>query len=610
VGAAPDGVLEKRPHVIPMGSQRKAMNRGEFQDWLKQVAKGLGQDISELDLHMSYKVDGGSFSFEFRDGVLYEALSRGDGFVGENVTHNAKKFSGIPKKVIHPVTKKPFNGFIRGEVILDTKTWEQIDSEMTSNPRNVGNGISRRKSGEQAELLHVIAFRAYNTDASEIADSQTRMFVMMREMGFDTAPDLNSNYTGIEAAFEELEESRKSNKLNIDYWIDGAVICLDNISEQDELGVSDNRPKGQIALKFGAVGTSTVLEGVNLTVGHTGMISPTGYFTPVQISGTTITNALLVNWDNIQNLDIAIGDSVEIYKAGEIIPKVLRVTHRPENRQIIPCPTECPVCGGTVGKKQNVGGLDSSHMFCLNADCSAKRYGKMKRFIKSINIMGIGDSVLKAMIDTDLLEDVDDLFILHERKTELENLEMGDSGVRLGKKRAQSILDEIDDHRNLTIPELLGSLGIDHLGKRRVEIIQEKTNGKLDDIYRWFGNNLIQMAVEAGIPNIAEDIQSGLNDVQDIVLAMIEENGVNIFIPEKIELSGDVKSFCITGKLSMTKKAYEGLITEKGHIWKPTVSQGLDYLIMADPNSGSAKAVKAKKLGVKCISEEEFQQMF
>jgi DNA ligase (NAD+) len=601
------GMLSKKPHSMPMGSQRKAMNKDEFYKWAHSAAKALGKDVGSFDFSFSYKVDGGSFSFDFVDGVLVECLSRGDGFVGLEVTDNARKFQGIPDVVYDPRSGRKFTGLIRGEVVLFVEDWKFIDPEMTTNPRNVGNGIAGRESGVDSDKLHVIAFRAYEK-GREIADTESEMARIIDGMGFDVAPSASGRIDSIWNSFEKLDTHRRDGSLSIPYWIDGAVVKLDSIADQTKLGSSGNRPKGQIAVKFAAVGTPSALEDVVLSVGHTGLISPTGAFTPVQISGTTVSSALLVNWDNIEELDIAVGDKVELYKAGEIIPRVLRVVERPSSRKPIPRPTCCPVCSGEVGKKKNVGGHESSHLFCLNPDCRAKASGKIGRYIKSLNILGIGDEVLLSMTNAGIVGSAADLYSLKSRKSQLANLTMVQSGVRIGENRAESIISEIEKKRSLTIPELLGSLGIDHLGKRRVEIIMKAVPGKLDKLDSWFDGTLLTCAEEARIPNMAQPIHENLQRLQPTIQAILN-NGVNVTAVEFKEAKEGAISFCITGKLSQPKKAYQTMIQDAGHIWKTSVTSDLDYLVIADPDSPSSKAKKARSLGVKCVSEVELAEL-
>lgn len=594
VGASPSNMLTKVKHSIPMGSLNKAMDEGEYLSWIK-TAKG--------PFTASYKMDGGSVSLEYVDGKLAQAVTRGDGFEGEDITDNVFQFKGVPKKGVR-IDGVPFTGFVRGEIMLLVEDWKVVDPDMVSNPRNVGNGISRRKDGEQAECLTIYTFRAHFSDGSPIDDSEYFMLEQLQDAGFQVAPFTR----GYENEIWSFYEGTLNQRASLPYWIDGVVVKIDQIDTQTRMGETDQRPKGQIAIKFPAQAVKTVLREVELTVGHTGAIIPTGKFDPVQLGGTTVANALLCNWDIIGGLDIAIGDEVMIYKAGEIIPRVEKVVKRPANRVLIPQPTKCPICHDKVGRKQSVGGEDSVALYCLNEDCPAQVMGKIDRYIKSLNILGIGDEVLAALINEGLIFDVADLYALDAHLDELAELPIGEKGIRLGDKRARKILDEIDKKRELTLAEFLGSLGIDGLGKRRVTLIQNAVPGKMDLVSDWTSGKLVDLATEAGVPGIGKQISEAVAGKADLIEALLM-NGVTIKPVVKVSVSQNAKSFCFTGASSVPRKELQAMVVEKGHVVKSDVGKGLDYLVMADPESTSSKAVKARKLGTKCIGEEEFREM-
>lgn len=592
VGAAPSSMLTKVKHSIPMGSLNKAMDEGEYLSWIK-TAKG--------PFTASYKMDGGSVSLEYVGGNLTQAVTRGDGFEGEDITDNVLQFKGVPKKGVK-ISGKPFTGFVRGEIMLLVEDWKTVDPDMTSNPRNVGNGISRRKDGEQADFLTIYTFRAHNPDGSLIANSEWEMLHLLNGAGFQVSSFVRGDHKEVWSFYQETLTQRAS----LPYWIDGVVVKIDGIDAQVKMGETDQRPKGQVAIKFPALAVKTTLREIELTVGHTGAIIPTGRFDPVQLGGTTVTNALLCNWDIINGLGIAINDEVMIYKAGEIIPRVEKVVKRPANRVEIPQPIKCPVCDGKVGRKQSVGGEDSVALYCLSDDCPAQVMGKIDRYIKSLNILGIGDEVLAALINEGLILDVADLYALDAHLDELVELPMGEKGIRLGDKRARKILDEIDKKRELTLAEFLGSLGIDGLGKRRVALIQNAVPGQMDLVSDWTSGKLEGLAVEAGVPGIGKQLSDAVVGKADLIDALLM-NGVTIKSVVKVSVNKNAKSFCFTGASSVPRKELQALVVSKGHVVKNDVGKGLDYLVMADPESTSSKAVKARKLGTKCISEETFR---
>jgi DNA ligase (NAD+) len=326
-----DNILQKRNHTVPMGSQGKALNEGEWNDWISNnlVKAGVSADI---ELHASLKMDGGSFSLEYKDGRLVCAISRGDGLVGEDITANAINFKGIPPMVT--IDGKLFNGFVRGEVILLEDDWDKVDPNKDSNPRNLAVGIARRKDGTQSELLTFCSFRMFDDDGHPAGKTEQGMLNLLSKVGFTVPPD----YVGNSKQVWDWYICVQADRAKYPFWIDGVVVKVNDIEKQLALGESSNCPKGQVAIKFEAEGATTVLRAVTLQVGHTGAIVPVANFDPVRIGGTTVLNATLCNWENIETLGVAIGDTISVIKAGDIIPRIMEVVSQGKNRQEIPAP--------------------------------------------------------------------------------------------------------------------------------------------------------------------------------------------------------------------------------------------------------------------------------
>jgi len=595
VGARLQGShLQKRQHTIPMGSLSKAVNRPEFQKWVK----GIGAEGKML--HASYKMDGGSFSFEFRDGWLVAAISRGDGLAGEDITANALKFRGIPAKC--RLDGHLFTGFMRGEVILATEDWlTQVDPDALSNPRNCCVGIARRKNGQQSDLLQVFAFRAFDSSGQPLCMTETEQSQAMRGMGFECAP----SFTGTAEAVWDWYLKTQQERPKLPYWIDGIVVKLDNIAEQLGLGEADQRPKGQVALKFEAEGAETIIRRVSISVGHTGCIVPTAVFDPVQIGGTTVTSATLCNWDNIRHLNVGIGDKARVIKAGDIIPRITEVAAKAPESLDIPEPACCPACQGKVGRRSNVSGEESTALYCLNPECSAKLSGKIERFLSSLDIIGSGEGLIQSLIQEMGVKDPADLYTLKNRHDQLASLKLG-GGVRWGERRADKFLAELEKRRRLTLSQFLGSLGIFGLGKRRVALIQAAVPGEFDTLNDWLSDKMVRLADRAGVPNTGRRLQEDLLSLKPLIQKFLEA-GVEIIGPDA-SASGNKPSgyrFCITGALSRTKGHFEQLIRAKGHDYTDTFSKEVTHLVAADPNSGSSKLQKAKKAGIPVISEAE-----
>ncbi|MDP2369286.1 NAD-dependent DNA ligase LigA [Rhodoferax sp.] len=601
----PDTMLTKARHAMPMGSQGKVNSADEFLAWcVKNEVKAI---------HASVKGDGASAAAYYRDGQLVQAITRGDGTVGEDITANALRFKGLPAWVGTP--DQGFTGAVRFEVILTVEDWTRIDPTRSKNPRNAGNGIMGRKNGHQSDCLTIFAFDLDETLEGRSVDFalETDKTARLAELGFNLVPHARiERAQDAVAYFEQVAATR--NELPI--WIDGVVMKVDDIAQQRALGVTAGRPKGQVAWKFDSAGAESVLEGVVVSGGHTGGLYPTAQLRPVDIGGTTVSNASLANYDEIERLDLAIGDSVWVVKANDIIPKIIRVTERPPTRQAILAPTVCPFCGGEVGRRRISSGDEGVIIECRNADCPKKSTGKIRRWIASLDILGIGDVVLESMIERFDLADAGDLYTLRDRAEELANLVThAERELRLGEKRAASILNAIDASRTLTLSQLLGSLGIDHLGKRRVELMIQSAEGALDTLEAWRSGLLRDpdMAVQAGVPNIGGQIQDGI-DAMAAVIDKLLANGVTVLPTERNSQANDVpaaKTVCISGKLpSGSKKAdYEQPLRTAGYKLVDDVTKGLGFLVLADPGSNSSKAEKARKLGVEVISEERLKEL-
>lgn len=597
-----DTMLVVCDHTIPMGSLDKATNYQEYQTWFKNNISKKVPDADNLLYHASYKMDGGSYSFEYRYGKLWRCLGRGDGIRGEDVTANALKFQQLPSTAV--LNGKEFWGFIRGEVVLPNEDWLSLDPDQVSNPRNKGVGIVRRKNGEQSELLNVYAFKAFDVDGNPLGQTEEEQSELIKSMGFTCAPYFVGAFDKVWTYYATTGVDRKK----LPYWIDGVVVKINKLWAQSSLGSSDDRPRGQVAIKFEAEGADIVLNGVTIQVGSTGAIVPVANFEPTKICGSMISNANLCNWDNIRELGVMIGDTVRVIKAGDIIPRVMSVVSEWEGRRIIDQPTQCPVCQGEVGHRSNIGGEDSAVLYCLNDKCNAKVVGKIERWVTSLNILGLGDAVLQALVSNLYLADPADLYTLG-RKYQLSELLLSGK-TRLGSKRVANILIAIEAKRNVTLAQLLGSLGIFGLGTRRVALIQESMPDEFDNLEDWFSGKLVKYAQQISLPNIAQRIQYDILANKQLIEKFMK-NGIKIVksVEKNSQVNPDSLVFCITGKQSQPKAYYYDLIIKAGHKATDTFDNDVTHLVAADPYGTSSKLFKAKKKGIPIITEAELLEM-
>ena len=600
----PDTMLTKARHRIPMGSQSKVNSVEELRTW-HEKSGGVA-------LHASLKGDGASAAAYYENGELKQCISRGDGLVGEDVTANSLRFKGLPAYVAD--AERGFTGAVRIEVILTVEDWGIVDPERAKNPRNAGTGIMGRKNGHQAELLTAFAFDL-DEEGRQFA-TETEKTDRLGELGFCVIRHQLCTTTEEAIAFYEQVVKQRD---DLPFWIDGVVLKVNDIARQRAMGVTAGRPKGQIAWKFDSAGAQTTLVGVNVSGGHTGALIPNAELEPVQIGGTTVKSASLANYGEVERLGVAVGDQVWVVKANDIIPKVVRVTQQGEQRRPIEPPSECPFCGGAVGRRKNTGGDEGAVIECKNEDCPKKSIGKIKRWIKSVDIQGIGDSVLMALVEQLELEDAADLYRLGDKREALAALIINqEKDIRLGEKRATTILEGIEARRELTLPEFLGSLGIDRLGKRRVELMRQAAAGELTTLAQWRSGKLREAAFaeKVGAPNMGAAMQDGV-DAMGVLIDRMLDAGVVVLesaAGDGADESADGeprKTVCITGKLPSGKKKsdYAAPLAASGYQLVEKVDASLDYLVLADPDSTSSKAQKARKLGVALISEEELQRL-
>ena len=593
-----DTILQKQKHSIPMSSLSKCQNRQEFDSWIRNNLTKNGISQNE-PLTISNKMDGSSLSIEFRDGVMKEAISRGDGNEGENLLPNVLVFKGLPIS-----NKSKFSGFVRGEVILNLDDWSIIDPEKTSNARNLATGISRRKSGENAESLTFYAFKLYDLDGNPLCETEEAAHKKMKELGFNTV----DSFTGTPEECWNWHEKVGINRQKLNFLIDGYVVCVSNIKKQLQLGESSNCPKFATAIKFIAEKTITTLLDVDFAVGGTGCLCPVAKLKPAQIGGVTIEFASLYNIDNIEELDLCINDEVELCRSNDVIPSITKVINLPSNRIPIITPTKCPCCGGKVEKKSNISGIDSVAIYCINEDCPAQVSGKISKYVKSLDIQGLGDGIIDDLLKNKLINTAADLYLLKNHKRELADL-MLSGKTRLGEKRCQKILDNIENKRKLPLNEFLGSLGISSLGKRRVSLVIENLS-EMNNLDNWFSNILTQKASQSTLPNAAIEINKEIIKKKDYIMSYIK-NGVEIEEAKKSNVKDGALLFCLSGPVppaengeKRTKEFYHSKIELSGNSWTPSYVKNVNYLVTADVESGTSKIEKAKKNGTLIINHE------
>lgn len=582
---------KKQKHIIPMSSLDKVNTEEQFEKW-----------ASTKTLHgfcVQEKLDGLSLSIDIIDGKLMSATTRGDGIIGENILRNVLKMQGVPKTVQFS-SGQLFTGSVRGEIVLKRSTWRQYFSDI-SNPRNGASGISRRLDGTGAEHL---CFMAYDMITQNVKlTSEYKKLQLLQELGFATPNFFLCEDT--KAVIKQRDLFKSSLRDQLDYDIDGIVIKINDIELQNSFGRSSGlatgNPNGQVAFKFANEMRETIVKNIIWDVGLTGRITPVAEFDAIMLSGASITRASLYNFRNVQKLGVSIGAKVLVSRRNEVIPAVEKVTQKSEVEVSIP--TSCPECKKPIR-------IDGEYLVCANEECPAVIQGNIQKWIENIGIDGIGPQLVENLFRSGMVKEIPDLYRLKE--DELARLN------RLGNKSAAKIIKNLNARKQMPLHIFLGSLNIPGCGRRVFESLIDQGYDTLDYILSLLPAHFEQ--VDGVGSKTAQDIYMGLRARKKLIADLLAVGitfGPFKDIPStpttaaiSINPTGAKgKSFCFTGTMSLPRNVLESYAVKAGGTVRGSVSSGLDYLVMADANSKTTKAVKARSLGVTTISEQDFLKM-
>lgn len=561
---------KKAKHQIPMGSLDKVNTPEEFSKWVEDT-------YPDGKLLIVEKLDGISIEVVYENGVLVQAITRGDGETGEDITINVAKMGGVPSKLVDS-----FNGSLRGEIIMKKSVHQKHFSDK-ANPRNAASGISKRLDSQGVDKLDVLFYQALGD--VDFGNEQLQ-FVWLVNQGLNTPMWCVAKDADAVNKFWRDYQDNKRDKL--DYDIDGLVIRIDNIAHQIALGDKDLRPKGAKAFKFDNETRESVLRDITWQVGNSGRLTPVATIDPVQLVGATITRASLYNISYIEVLGLDIGATVLVSRANDVIPRIEETVKG--TGTVAKAPSNCPECDGLVQ-------LDGENLLCLNTvTCPAQVKGRIKNWIKELNLLEWGDTLVEKLVDSGKVETVADLYLLKE--DDISNLD------RLGEKTAKKVLEILWLNNEIPLEVFLGALSIPMIGQSTIKAIM---NAGCDTLEKFGQLGADQFEQVPGVgPTKAKSLADGLAANQTLILAILE-NGVKIKNKAQGILTG--KSVCFTGSMQNKRPVLEKMATEAGADVKGSVGKGLTYLVIADPNSSSSKAVAARKLGTTLISEEEFLDM-
>ncbi len=562
--------LTKVTHKIPMGSQNKINTIEEFRLWAEKVPDAM--------FLVQEKIDGLSVELVFKNGRLKVASTRGDGFVGEDITHNVLRMRNVKKRI------PDFTGALRGEIVLGRTTFEKHLKNMAYvNPRNAAAGIARRKISKGAEHLKVYYFDII----SENDQFSTEMDKMLsiKKLGLDIANYAVGKSPFVEKAFEYYVTKYRA---ALPYDIDGLVVKVNDLALQQKMGEVNQRPKGQVAWKFEAESAETRLVGVRWDMGFTGRLTPVAILAPVELGGTTVRHANLHNWKNIGNLDIGINDYVRVVKRGEIIPNVEEVTKIAGNGRSIEKPEHCPICQAHLQ-------FEGEFLICPNSQCDAKQKGNFHRWAKALELDFLGEAFIEKLFK---LYDIKGIWQLYTLTVQQIAALPG-----FAEKSAKRVYDQIHKKSSLPLATFLTGINIPNISTQTFQLLIDAGFDSIDKLANITEDQLLGVY---GIgDSTAQQIVTGLTNRQKTIQKLLKY--VTIEEPAAGPLTG--QSFCFTGEIEIRRTLAERLVKEKGGVVKDTVTRGLTYLVQADSRLQTVKALKAKEYGTKVISGQEFLKL-
>lgn len=595
-GYTPAARFSKVTHEVYMGSLNDVFSFDELESFISKTDEDAGTPI---EFSVEEKIDGLSVSIIYENGVLISAATRGDGYVGEDVTDNIRTIKSLPKRISYDGLLE-----IRGETYMPLSSFEALnaeraenDEQLFANPRNAAAGSLRQLDARitAKRNLKVFIFNIQRCEKQFSRHSEGLEF--LKSLGFDV---VNHTVTSDPEKIKEFVNNIGESRGQLGYLIDGAVIKADLLSDRIRLGETANTPRWAVAYKFPPEEKETVLRHIDVNVGRTGVLTPYAMFDPVHLAGTTVSKATLHNADNISGKDIRVGDTIIVRKAGEIIPEILGVnlSKRPEDTIPYKMPENCPSCGSSVTREEG-----EAAFRCLNPACPAQLHRNLVHFVSTnaMNIVGLGEKLLLKLINKNLVANCADIYKL--KASELAKLE------RMGEKSAANIIQSIKNSKTRGLDKLIYALGIREVGEKAAKSLAVH----LRDIEKFFESDEEELT---GVEDIGEItahnvIEYFKNPETRVIVDELKSFGV-LTVLEKTEselpdmFSG--MTFVLTGTLASLKRSEaESMIESRGGKTSSSVSKKTNYLLAGtDPGS---KYTKAQTLGIKIIDEAEFMRM-
>ena len=588
--------LKKVTHEVPLKSLQDIFNFEELYEFDKRI-----KEAGNTNYCIETKIDGLSCALKYEKGILVQGATRGDGFVGEDVTENVKKIKTIPHRL-----KESIDITVRGEVFMSKKGFEELNKEqevlgkpLFANARNAAAGSLRQLDAKITEQrpLDIYIFNVQKFAEDEMFESHFEELNYLAKLGFNVVPfrKLCHNIDEAVEAINEIGDMRE----NLTFGIDGAVVKVDNLKLREKLGDTFKVPRWAIAYKYPPEKKETILKDIICQVGRTGVITPMAILEPVKVAGSTISKTTLHNEDFVKEKDLRIGDHVIIQKQGDVIPEVVDVlkNKRTGEEKLFNMPEYCPVCGAKAIREDG-----EAAVRCTGIECPAKALRNIVHFAskEGMNIEGMGYKIVEQLVDRKLITNIADIYDL--RLEDIASLKKN------GKKFAKNLIDAIEKSKNQDLSNLITSFGIRHVGKKMAKALARK--------YKTL-DNLIEASVEDLVSKddvgevIAKSIHDFFNEQQTKdLIQRLKNAGVNTESLEQgtIDNRFEGMTFVLTGTLEKySREQASDIIENFGGKTSASVSKKTNF-VLAGEEAGS-KLVKAEKLGVRVISEQEFEDM-
>jgi DNA ligase (NAD+) len=602
VGAKPQEAFSQVTHRRPMLSLENGFDENDIRDFDARVRKLLKSKYI-CNYVVEPKMDGLAVEIVYEKGLLVSASTRGDGYVGENITPNIKTIRAIPQRLIerHGSPAVPELLEIRGEAYMEIKAFDELNRARLdqglptfANPRNAAAG-SIRQLDPMVTKARPLNFFCYGAGVINglTFKSHIELMSILAAFGIRVNKPYMREFHDLGNVINycrRLEDER----LNLPYEIDGAVIKVNDLDLQDRLGQKSRSPRWALAFKFKPTQATTRIIKIDVQVGRTGALTPVAWLEPVEVGGVTVSRATLHNQEEVEKKDIRENDMVIVQRAGDVIPEVVKVitANRTGSEQVFRMPLSCPVCGAKVEKKEG-----EVVFRCPNPDCPAQVRERLIHFVSkgAMDIDGLGEKIIGQLIDREIAQEPADLFKLkHEDLLKLDKIE---------QKSADNLIRAINKSKDTTLPRFIYALGIRHVGEHIAELLAGYF-GDIQTLMKATRDDLLSIR-EIG-PQIAESVISYFSDESNI-------NNINRMLEAGIGIAGESskgdilkgKAFVVTGVLdSLTRSEVKELVTKNGGRMASAVSSGTDYLVAGE--SPGSKLKKAKELGIPVLNEKEF----